>query len=207
MRAERKSLETAVAFLAKQQDDLRLDLVAEKEAIEWWNARDAAVPSDMRNKADTMGRAIRRAFVDETKRIEAEAHLKEVEAEGRAAVMEEQLIAQGLRDRIGRLEARLRTAEKAREEGVIQMTKYQLEAEALREEHGRSEDKWSAERADLLEARDAARKELQSVKNELEKANEGKRDALEEARRARVQADIRLVPKRYVTAIQSSSED
>ena len=154
--------------------------MSEKEALAWWahkeKEKEGAASSsksnpssgsrppngirDIRSKAETAGRAIRKAHVLEGKVKDAELRYQALEGKHKENLEEERAIAAGLRDRIGRLEGRLRTADQAKQDA---QAAYEREKKDRGEELALWKEKeagWKSEKEDMLQLRDELRSQL-----------------------------------------------
>jgi chromosome segregation ATPase len=179
-RAQRSELESIldtlkadVDRLKSEKEDARIELVSEKEAIAWWAHREEAASSnkvssagairDIRSKAETAGRAIRKAHVFEGKVKEAEVRYQALEVKHQENLEEERAVASGLRDRIGRLEGRLRVAEKAKTDSEAALEREKKERAEEAEGWKVKEETWVSEKRDLLQLRDDLKGKLESA--------------------------------------------
>ena len=180
--------------------------MSEKEALAWWAHKEggasvaigasssgAATPSairDIKNKADVAGKAIRRAHMFEGKVQEAEVKCQALEVKHRDAIEEERAIATGLRDRIGRLEGRLRTADQAKTDAIDALDKERRERGEEASVWKGKEKRWKSEKEDLISLRDDLRGKLETSGRRERALQEEKQALLEEGRKMRLQLEL-----------------
>lgn len=127
----------------------------------------------------------RTAWLAEERCRALEAQLKDIDAEHELSMEGERGIAAGLRDRIGRLEARLRAKEDELNVMQDRENQVQKELEQGREVQKRDIQALQAEIGDLKAALKEERRVRGEKENEVQRVTEAWREALEESRRQR----------------------
>ena len=172
--------------MGDEKEEARLDLVAEKEALAWWAMREQnegvggasggasghmtptpGAVRDLRSKAETAGRAIRRAHFFEGQVKEAEVRYQALEKKKEDAVQEEMAISAGLRDRIGRLEGKLRVAEQGKADATALAERERKEREEQSTLRQDKEARWKSEKEDMLHLRDELRGQLRAAEEKV----------------------------------------
>ena len=161
---DRASLQTEIDQLRAERDSLRIEYRGALDKDRWWSQYDQTASVEF----DGQGKLKRRIWLLEQR---DEKHLKEMTdvQKGHQEDLEVQMAtAAGLRDRIGTLELKVRTAKKDITSADVRETELKRELESVKSIHAAEDMKLRSEWQDMRDMLGKARAEVTSLKQQLE---------------------------------------
>ena len=193
LQAERQTLNLELDKLQTERDSLRLELAKEHDQNTWWANKDMQASGSAALDFDGQGKLNRKIWVLETRNKELEKvieessdkRLKDSEENKtrlEKAIADERMVSIGLRDRIGRLEQKIRSREENAHDSVDreQTLKTALETQKAIFEQRIAE--MEVERQDVRESLQREKIQFESLQNQLSSLIEEKQNLQEELR-------------------------
>ncbi|KAK8853260.1 hypothetical protein IAR55_003962 [Kwoniella newhampshirensis] len=212
-KTKRQSLETDIHNLNSQiqqlvtdRDALRIEYTNVREANEWWSERDrsvsASAPAHV-HEVDVLGKLNRRNWLLEEQVKELRAQIEETRKTDVAAIESERAISAGLRDRIGKLEERIRKQRTEKEDLEKREKNMKIALYNVADMRRGDEERWKMHNNDLTESLSKERVENERLKEEMEKSRAEKERAQSEVRKMREEGEGAVKsPSRVLQTLQ-----
>ncbi|WWD19677.1 hypothetical protein CI109_104139 [Kwoniella shandongensis] len=198
------SLNSQIQQLITDRDALRVEYNTARETNEWWSDHDRSVSASAPvHEGDAMGKLNRRNWLLEEQVKELKTDIEGMRKSHEVGVESERAISAGLRDRIGKLEERMRKQKTEKEEVENKEKASRDVLQNVMETRKGEQERWEVDKRDLGESLSREKKQVETLKAELAKMREEKETAQMELRKMKEDAEKNVKsPLRVLQTLQ-----
>jgi chromosome segregation ATPase len=214
LQTDRQSLTQELEKLQAERDSLRMELAKEHDQNAWWASKDMQASGTASMEYDGQGKLKRRIWVLETRNKELEDLVEGLKSErlksaeesdirAEKAIADERSVSAGLRERIGRMEEKVRLRDDSVQEvtACVDTLRKTLEAQRVASEQSVAE--MQIERQDIREALQKEKVEVERLQGQIMRLKEERQNMQEELRSLR---SVESRPTTYVSIFNQYEE-